>query len=69
MNTPKMVLTRAYYDSELLETVLKRECGRGVFIDSTAEKDMAKVRARAEITTPHERKRSKVRPLSSPMRI
>uniref|UniRef100_A0A7S3EP51 PNPLA domain-containing protein n=3 Tax=Rhodosorus marinus TaxID=101924 RepID=A0A7S3EP51_9RHOD len=43
MATPKMVLTRAYYDSKILESVLQRECGKGVFIDSTAEEGMPKV--------------------------
>lgn len=43
VNGPKMLLTRAYYDTNVLETTLKRECGKGVFIDSLAEESMNKV--------------------------
>lgn len=43
VNGPKMLLTRAYYDTNVLETTLKRECGKGVFIDSLAEENMNKV--------------------------
>lgn len=43
VNGPKMLLTRAYYDTKVLETTLKRECGHGVFIDSLADENMNKV--------------------------
>ncbi|KAK1857523.1 hypothetical protein I4F81_000140 [Pyropia yezoensis] len=43
VNGPKMLITRAYYDTGVLEETLKRECGCGVFIDSAAEADMNKV--------------------------
>lgn len=43
VNGPKMLLTRAYYDTGVLESTLKRECGKGVFIDSLAEENMNKV--------------------------
>lgn len=43
VNGPKMLLTRAYYDTSVLETTLQRECGRGVFIDSLAEENMNRV--------------------------
>lgn len=43
VNGPKMLLTRAYYDTGVLESTLQRECGKGVFIDSLAEENMNKV--------------------------
>lgn len=43
VNGPKMLLTRAYYDTNVLETTLQRECGRGVFIDSLADDNMNRV--------------------------
>lgn len=43
VNGPKMLLTRAFYDTNVLETTLQRECGRGVFIDSLAEENMNRV--------------------------
>lgn len=43
VNGPKMLLTRAYYDTGVLESTLQRECGRGVFIDSLAEENMNRV--------------------------
>lgn len=43
VNGPKMLLTRSYYDTSVLESTLKRECGRGVFIDSLAEENMNRV--------------------------
>lgn len=43
VNGPKMLLTRAYYDTGVLESTLQRECGKGVFIDSVAEDNMNKV--------------------------
>ena len=43
VNGPKLLLTRAYYDTKVLEDTLKRECGSGVFIDSQAEEKMNKV--------------------------
>lgn len=39
----KLLLTKAYYDTKVLEESLKRECGTGVFIDSLAEEGMNKV--------------------------
>jgi predicted acylesterase/phospholipase RssA len=39
----KLLLTKAYYDTAVLEESLKRECGTGVFIDSLAEEGMNKV--------------------------
>lgn len=43
VNGPKMLLTRAYYDTRVLESTLKEECGTGVFIDSLAEESTNKV--------------------------
>lgn len=43
VNGPKMLLTRAYYDTGVLESTLQRECGKGVFIDSLAEENMNRV--------------------------
>lgn len=43
VNGPKMLLTRAYYDTNVLEATLQRECGRGVFVDSLAEENMNRV--------------------------
>eukprot|EP00172_Hildenbrandia_rubra_P001858 Plantae.Rhodophyta-Hildenbrandia_rubra.ctg24719.p1 GENE.Plantae.Rhodophyta-Hildenbrandia_rubra.ctg24719~~Plantae.Rhodophyta-Hildenbrandia_rubra.ctg24719.p1 ORF type:complete len:776 (-),score=172.92 Plantae.Rhodophyta-Hildenbrandia_rubra.ctg24719:153-2480(-) len=43
VNGPKLLLTRAFYDTSVLEETLKRECGRGVFMDSVAEENMNKV--------------------------
>eukprot|EP00177_Eucheuma_denticulatum_P005816 GFKZ01010617.1.p1 GENE.GFKZ01010617.1~~GFKZ01010617.1.p1 ORF type:complete len:799 (+),score=111.98 GFKZ01010617.1:46-2442(+) len=43
VNGPKMLLTRAYYDTRVLETTLQQECGKGVFIDSLAEENMNRV--------------------------
>ncbi len=43
VNGPKLLLTRAYYDTKVLEDTLKRECGSGVLIDSQAEENMNKV--------------------------
>lgn len=39
----KLLLTKAFYDTAMLEESLKRECGTGVFIDSLAEEGMSKV--------------------------
>ncbi|KAI0566146.1 hypothetical protein FGB62_12g119 [Gracilaria domingensis] len=43
VNGPKMLLTRAYYDTSVLESTLKQECGKGIFIDSLAEENMNRV--------------------------
>lgn len=43
VNGPKMLWTRAYYDTKTLESTLQRECGRGVFIDSLANDNMNRV--------------------------
>lgn len=43
VNGPKMLLTRAFYDTNVLESTLQRECGRGVFIDSLADENMNRV--------------------------
>mmetsp|Transcript_9061 Transcript_9061/g.18330 ORF Transcript_9061/g.18330 Transcript_9061/m.18330 type:complete len:808 (-) Transcript_9061:356-2779(-) len=43
VNTPKMLLTRAYYDTKRLEDILKRECGTGLFIDSSSDPSTNKV--------------------------
>lgn len=43
VNGPKMLLTKAYYDTSVLETTLKKECGGGVFIDSLADENMNRV--------------------------
>lgn len=56
VNGPKMLLTRAYYDTRVLEAILKEECGTGVFIDSLAEENMNKVFVVSSIMSrsPHE---------------
>jgi len=43
VNMTKMIFTRAYYDTSVLESVLKRECGTGLFFDSTADPSANKV--------------------------
>lgn len=56
VNGPKMLLTRAYYDTRVFEDILKKECGTGVFIDSVAEENVNKVFVVSSIMsrTPHE---------------
>jgi predicted acylesterase/phospholipase RssA len=39
-SAPKMLLTRAYYDTDLFESILKREAGSLRMIDSTMDRDM-----------------------------
>lgn len=43
VQSAKLLLTKAFYDTRVLEDSLKRECGTGVFIDSLAEEEMNKV--------------------------
>lgn len=43
VNGPKMLLTRAYYDTKVLETTLQKECGYGVLIDSLSDEHMNRV--------------------------
>lgn len=39
-SAPKMLLTRAYYDTDLFESILKREAGSLRLIDSSMDRDM-----------------------------
>ncbi|KAK4524647.1 hypothetical protein GAYE_SCF05G2549 [Galdieria yellowstonensis] len=43
VNTPKLLITRSYYDASILEGILKREAGRSLFIDSVTEENANKV--------------------------
>ncbi|GJQ09293.1 hypothetical protein GpartN1_g1084.t1 [Galdieria partita] len=43
VNTPKLIITRSYYDASILEGILKREAGRSLFIDSVTEDNANKV--------------------------
>ncbi|GJD12896.1 Calcium-independent phospholipase A2-gamma [Galdieria sulphuraria] len=43
VNTPKLLITRSYYDASILESILKREAGKSLFIDSVTEDNANKV--------------------------